>query len=89
MKLVKIKNQILSLCLLLTLFACTNVDEELYSQLNNDNFLQSEEEVLSALGASYSGLRKFQDMGNMWTVFCTADEVAIPGRTGGDWAGIF
>ena len=87
MKLAKIKIQILSLAFFLSFLSCTNVDEELYSQLNNDNFLKSEEEVLSALGASYSGLRKFQDMGNMWTVFCTADEVAIPGRTGGDWAG--
>lgn len=67
--------------------ACTNLDEELYSQLNNNNFLQNEEEILSALGAAYSGLRTFQRNDHLWTVYCTADEVAIPGRTGGDWAG--
>ena len=81
--------RILMVCFGLLLIgpSCTNMDEQLYSQLNNDNFLKSDEEVLSAIGSAYSGLREFQSFGNMWTVYCTADEVAIVGRTGGDWAG--
>lgn len=66
---------------------CTDLDEQLYSQLNNENFLENEQEVLSALGAAYSGLRTFQKFDNMWTVYCTGDEAVVPGRTGGDWAG--
>lgn len=73
--------------LIVILFSCTKLDEPLYSQLGNDNFLKTEPEIVSALGAAYSGLRKFQDFGNLWTIYCTADEVAIVGRTGGDWAG--
>ncbi len=72
---------------LLPAVSCTDLNEQLYSQLNNENFLKNEEEILSALGAAYGGLRTFQKFDNTWTVYCTADEVAIPGRTGGDWAG--
>lgn len=84
-----IKKIILFSGLLSLLFssACTNLDETLYSQLDNDNFLQTEEEISSALGAIYSGLRTFQRNDHLWTIYCTTDEVAIPGRTGGDWAG--
>ncbi len=67
--------------------ACTKLDETFYSQLTNDNFLNTEEEIVAAIGAAYSGLREFQGFGNLWTVYCTNDEVAIVGRTGGDWAG--
>lgn len=75
-------------CITLSLsFSCTDLDETLYSQLDNDNFLQTEEEISSALGAVYSGLRTFQKNDHLWTIYCTTDEVAIPGRTGGDWAG--
>jgi len=63
------------------------LDETLYSQLDNEKFLQTDEEILSALGAAYSGLRTFQKNDHLWTIYCTTDEVAIPGRTGGDWAG--
>jgi hypothetical protein len=75
-----------SICLLIN-FACTNLDETLYSQLDNENFLQTEEEISSALAAMYSGLRTFQKNDHLWTIYCTTDEVAIVGRTGGDWAG--
>lgn len=88
------KMKVIGLRLLLIIFSialigpsCTDLDEPLYSQLGNENFLQTDDEIVSAIGAAYSGLRNFQDFGNLWTVYCTADEVAIVGRTGGDWAG--
>lgn len=71
----------------LLIMSCTDLDETIYSQLDNEKFLQTEEEILSALGAAYSGLRTFQKNDHLWTIYCTTDEVAIPGRTGGDWAG--
>lgn len=73
---------------LVTLYpSCTKLEEPLYSRLGNDNFLKTDAEIVSAVGAAYSGLREFQSFGNLWTIYCTADEVAIVGRTGGDWAG--
>jgi hypothetical protein len=72
---------------IVTGFSCTDLDETLYSRLDNENFLQTEEEISSALGAVYSGLRTFQKNDHLWTIYCATDEVAIVGRTGGDWAG--
>ncbi|WP_418501214.1 RagB/SusD family nutrient uptake outer membrane protein [Flagellimonas sp.] len=77
----------ISVVIFLLFMSCTDLDETIYSQLDNEKFLQTEEEILSALGAAYSGLRTFQKNDHLWTVYCTTDEVAIPGRTGGDWAG--
>src|SRR5690606_29374585 len=72
----------LGLAALFLLGSCTDLDETLYSQLDNEKFLQTDEEILSALGAAYSGLRTFQKNDHLWTIYCTTDEVAIPGRTG-------
>lgn len=77
----------ISLAVFLLIMSCTDLDETIYSQLDDEKFLQTEEEILSALGAAYSGLRTYQRNDHLWTIYCTTDEVAIPGRTGGDWAG--
>ncbi len=77
----------ISIAGLFLIISCTDLDETLYSQLDNEKFLQTDEEILSALGAAYSGLRTYQNNNHLWTIYCTTDEVAIPGRTGGDWAG--
>ncbi len=37
--------------------ACTDLNETLYSDLSNDNFLQTDEEITAAMGAVYAGLR--------------------------------
>jgi len=75
------------ICLMVINPSCTKLDEPLYSQLGNDNFLKSEDEIVSAIGAAYAGLRQFHDFGNMWANYCTTDEVVIVARTGGDWGG--
>lgn len=75
------------IAVLILSLSCTDMNETLYSQVDDSNFLQTEEEISSALGAAYSGLRTFQNNDHLWTIYCTTDEVAIPGRTGGDWAG--
>ena len=82
----KAVNIVIVICFALS-FSCTDLDETLYSQLDDSNFLKTEEEISSALGAAYSGLRTFQKNDHLWPIYCTTDEVAIPGRTGGDWAG--
>lgn len=88
-KILGYRQPVLRVCLglIMLVSSCTKLDEPLYSQLNKDNFLKTDAEIVSAIGAAYSGLRTFQDFGNLWTIYCTADEVAIVGRTGGDWAG--
>src|SRR5690606_25444653 len=77
----------ISIAGLFLIISCTDLEETLYSQLDNEKFLQTDEEILSALGAAYSGLRTYQNNNHLWTIYCTTDEVAVPGRAGGDWAG--
>ncbi|MEX0983372.1 MAG: RagB/SusD family nutrient uptake outer membrane protein [Bacteroidales bacterium] len=78
---------IFSAALFISISSCTDLTEVPYSDLSDENFLNTEEEISAAIGEAYAQLRNFQDFGNMWAVYCTADEVAIVGRTGGDWAG--
>ncbi len=78
---------IFSLSLITVMVSCTDLTEVPYSELSDENFLNTDEEISAAIGEAYAQLRNFQDFGNMWAVYCTADEVAIVGRTGGDWAG--
>jgi len=78
---------LLSLGILSLSPSCTNLNEELYSQLGKDNFLKSDAEVVSAIGAAYSSVRFFNNFGNAFTLYETSNEASIPGRTGGDWLG--
>jgi hypothetical protein len=48
--------------------SCTNLDEELYSQVSADNFFQTEEELVSALGAAYTSLYGFAGNGTVWGI---------------------
>lgn len=62
---------------------CTNLDEELFSEVTADNFFQSDEEFISALGAAYTSLYGYMgDYYGMQSV--SSDEVVVPTR-GNDW----
>ncbi len=39
--------------------SCTNLDEELYSEVTPENFFNTEEEYVSALGAAYTQFQNF------------------------------
>lgn len=65
--------------------SCTNLDEEVFSQLTSDNFPQTEDQFISALGATYSslsGLGGHNGYNSMQMV--AGDAVMIPQR-GNDW----
>lgn len=62
---------------------CTNLDEELFSEVTADNFFQSDEEFISALGAAYTSLYGYMgDYYGMQQV--SSDETVVPTR-GNDW----
>jgi len=66
--------------------SCTDLDEEVFDRVTTDNFFQSDEEFISALGGAYSAL------GNNWgghngtwsTQEVSTDEFIVPQR-GQDW----
>jgi hypothetical protein len=64
--------------------SCTNMDEELYGEVTPDNFFNTEEEILAALGAAYTQFGSYAsgDPLNMQTN--ATDEMVTPTR-GSDW----
>lgn len=65
--------------------SCTNLDEELFSAVTEDNFFKTEEEFISALGAAYTSLGGYGGNGNIFSAQeVTSDEVVVPTR-GSDW----
>ncbi len=77
----------LFVCLLVIGFtqSCTDLDEEVFSQLTSDNFPQSEDQFISALGATYSSLANLGGHNGYNSMQMVAgDDVMIPQR-GNDW----
>ncbi len=70
-----------------TLFSlsCTDLDEEVFDQVTSDNFFNTEEEFVAALGAGYTGLYGLMTNANVYSLQeVTSDEMAVPTR-GADW----
>lgn len=65
--------------------ACTNLDEELFDAVTADNFFQSEEELISALGAAYTSLYGYMGTVSLYAAQeVSSDEMVVPTR-GPDW----
>jgi len=65
--------------------SCTDLEEELFSQVTSENFFKTEEEFVSALGAAYTSLNSYGGNGNMYSLQeVTSDEMVVPTR-GNDW----
>jgi hypothetical protein len=65
--------------------ACTNLDEELYSEVTADNFFQSDEEFIAALGQAYSSMSGLGNHSNIWSCSeISSDELVITTK-GGHW----
>ena len=65
--------------------ACTNLDEELYSAVTSDNFFQTEEEFIAALGQAYSSLSGIGNHSNLWSSNEISSDELIITTKGGDW----
>ena len=68
---------------LMVMMSCTNLDEELFSQIPADDFLQTEEEFTATLGSAYTSFNEY--VGETWTLQeVSSDEMVVPTR-GQDW----
>ena len=65
--------------------SCTNLDEELFSDLAADNFFKTDEEFVAALGAAYSSFGGIGNHGGLWTVNELASDELVITTKGGDW----
>jgi hypothetical protein len=65
--------------------SCTNLEEEVFDRLTEDNFPRTSEEFIAALGAAYTSLYGFAGHNGYFSLQeVSSDEVLIPQR-GGDW----
>ncbi len=64
--------------------SCTNLDEELYSEVTPDNFFNNDEEFISALGAAYTQFRNYASGDPFALQEVSTDEMVVPTR-GQDW----
>src|SRR5690606_21855074 len=74
-------------------YSCTDLDEELYDRVPDDNFGNTPSEIEALVGGAYSSLRGFSDQisnsfpGSEYVFFLnsvSSDETVIPTR-GTDW----
>ena len=67
--------------------ACTNLDEEIYSSINSNEWYSTENECILAMGSAYAGLRYRGT--SLWGWYGTevvpTDEAVIPVHTNGSW----
>ena len=66
------------------LISCTNLDEDLYSEVTPDNFFKNDEEFISALGAAYTQFRNYASNDPFALQETSTDEMVVPTR-GQDW----
>ncbi|MBR9922267.1 MAG: RagB/SusD family nutrient uptake outer membrane protein [Bacteroidetes bacterium] len=65
--------------------SCTNLDEEIFSDLTSENFPTTEEQFISALGATYTSLYGLLNHNSIFSLQeVSSDEIMIPHR-GADW----
>jgi hypothetical protein len=80
-----IKFSITGLLAVLITPACTDLDETIYSEVTPDQFFQSDEEFVSALGAAYTPLYGYAGTGSIYPLQeVSSDELVVPTR-GQDW----
>lgn len=89
----KIYKMIVMVCTVLSVFACTNLDEELFDRVEDENFGKTPKEIEALVGGAYSSLRGFSDAisnafpASEYVFFLNevvSDEATLPTR-GTDW----
>ncbi len=65
-------------------FSCTDLSEEVYSDIPFDNFFRTEKDVLMNAGRAYTKLQSFPEEFSLWTLIeMSSDEMVAPGRDDG------
>jgi len=84
----KTKTTILSLLsgilLLISVSACTNLDEVVYDQLAGD-FPETEQQLNAIIGDVYNSLRTYWPSNYLYLSECAGSMAVTPTRLGGDW----
>lgn len=65
--------------------SCVDLEENVFSAVTADNFFQTEEEFISALGAAYSSLGGLGNHSGLWSINELASDEIVISTKGGDW----
>ncbi|EGN58069.1 hypothetical protein PRBRB14_15320 [Hallella multisaccharivorax DSM 17128] len=69
----------------LVICGCTNLDENIYSNVDIDHFFKNEKELIANAGRAYTKLQGYNTEQSLWTLLLQAsDECAVP-ASGGEW----
>jgi hypothetical protein len=71
--------------LTMSIQSCTNLEEELYSDITADNFFKTDEEFIAALGQAYASFGGLGNHGNLWSLNEIASDELVITTKGGDW----
>ncbi len=75
---------LVSLTILFSVFSCTDLSEEVYSDIPFDNFFRTEKDVLMNAGRAYTKLQSFPEEFSLWSLIeMSSDEMVAPGRDDG------
>lgn len=75
---------VVALSVLISLFSCTDLSEEVYSDIPFDSFFSTEKEVLMNAGRAYTKLQRFPEEFSLWSLIeMTSDEMVAPARDDG------
>jgi starch-binding outer membrane protein, SusD/RagB family len=65
--------------------SCTNVDEEVYSEILAEDFFKTEDEFIAAVGQAYSSFGGLGNHSNLWSISELASDELVITTKGGDW----
>jgi hypothetical protein len=65
--------------------SCTDLDEELFSEVAKDDFYKSNDEFVAALGTAYASLGGLGNHFGLWTLNELASDELVITTKGGDW----
>jgi starch-binding outer membrane protein, SusD/RagB family len=65
--------------------SCTNLDEELYSDVTANNFFKTDDEFIAALGQAYSSLGGIGNHTGLWSINEVSSDELVVCTKGGDW----
>ncbi|MCB8994137.1 MAG: RagB/SusD family nutrient uptake outer membrane protein [Bacteroidales bacterium] len=74
----------LGVTMMFSFFSCTDLSEEVYSDIPFDKFFRTEKDVLMNAGRAYTKLQSFPEEFSLWTLIeMASDEMVAPGRDDG------
>jgi starch-binding outer membrane protein, SusD/RagB family len=75
---------ITSAAVLFSIFSCTDLSEQVYSDIPMESFFRTEKDVLMNAGRAYTKLQSYPEEFSLWTLTeMASDEMVAPGRDDG------